>query len=302
VLINKKNKKIKNIALAEMRGRRHVTIMSKMNKTKPNAKCSCGSGKKYKKCCRKNDRQNNNRHKKEDKYTLRVADYMTPFIRWVMYNRPDGKYDPSTNSSIIEQLKGHFQMKINYLENPTFFSSHPKYCKPEDLWRFKLARGGEIVPLKNNQDGWFSMCFSNAWYWCQYKENCKPIIGWLMTGLTPEMAKKSAAPSNAAYEDGGMMNDKIRWTPEQAEFAAELHLVVQTPQGLYDPTPDYDPSIKQKLFITDPKLQKMIDGERDWRKYQSIINTIRDFTEHQSGFLHKPEMFEWKCPHIMCGF
>jgi hypothetical protein len=40
-------------SLKQMRRRHYVTIVNKGQKLRPNQPCPCGSGKKYKKCCKK---------------------------------------------------------------------------------------------------------------------------------------------------------------------------------------------------------------------------------------------------------
>ena len=94
------------------------------------------------------------------------------------------------------------------------------------------------------------------------------------------------------------------WKGEAQTFAAELHIVVEKDDGAWwDPTPDYDVSIKEKIFITDPKLQEMLDAcdYEDRHHYTQIIENIKQFTDKGTGFLHKPSMFEWRCPHIIVG-
>ena len=87
--------------------------------------------------------------------------------------------------------------------------------------------------------------------------------------------------------------------------AAELHLIVEFEDGtLYDPTPDYDPTISSKIWVNDPELQEMVDRVegKGYDRYRNLIGTIQDFTPGGSGFLHKYNMDDWRCPHIFIGF
>lgn len=86
-------------------------------------------------------------------------------------------------------------------------------------------------------------------------------------------------------------------------FSAELHLIVELPDGtLYDPTPDYDPTIIDvKLWVNDPQLQEMVDRVegKGMKQYTNLIGTIQDWTPGGSGFLHKYNMDDWRCPMIL---
>ena len=271
-------------------------------KQKANAKCACGSGKKFKKCCKKKVME-------EKRPIYRIADEMTPFKKYLLGDEVEWDANPRTNSNLEKSFRLACQMKERY-KNPAFHSSHPKYCEPANIMRLMNARKGQVHQLQNNPDGWYSHCFQNAFFYAQWKTKnelyfgeygAKVRIGWLLTQVKIEdltQLNMDADPISGKSHQKHMEG-------QDNSFAAELHLIVEMPDGtLYDPTPDYDPTIDVKLWVNDPKLQKMVDSVegKGYNTYKNMIATIQDFTPGRSGFLHKYNMDDWRCPLIMMGF
>ena len=261
-------------------------------KQKANAKCACGSGKKFKKCCKK-------KVLAARLPIYRIADEMTPFKHYLLGDEVDWDANPATNKNLEMSFRMACNMKERY-KNPSFRSSHPKFCEPANIMRLMNARKGQVHQLQNNPDGWYSHCFQNAFFYAQWKGG-KPKIGWLLTQTKPgleHILNMDADPSKGRSHQKHMKG-------KDNSFAAELHLIVEMPDGtLYDPTPDYDPTISSKIWVNDPELQEMVDRVegKGYDRYRNLIGTIQDFTPGRSGFLHKYNMDDWRCPHIFIGF
>tara|TARA_R110002110_G_scaffold247753_1_gene464000 strand:+ start:73 stop:978 length:906 start_codon:yes stop_codon:yes gene_type:complete len=280
-----------------------------------NQKCPCGSKKKYKKCCKKNvilnkaDKIHSWQTKKgtqsggylsrngglKSAKVIKLANHMTPFKFWCITHVKEFDFNPATNDRIITHVKKHYQMIEEY-KCPKFVASHPKHVKLLDLLTFQESRDGKLVRLKNTNIGWYSHCFQNSFFYTKFKGCGKPKIGWLVTGFPREV--KCKVPEVFAKHQNGEAPDM--------SFSAELHVVWEAPDGeLIDPTEDYNPTIDSKIFIEDPKLQKMLDMNNcfdNFSKYIHVVGTIQQMTPLGSGFLHKNNMKTWKCPIIMIGY
>ena len=277
-------------------------------KQKPNAKCACGSGKKFKKCCKNGDiRVYDNGSPKRIKVS--IQDHMTDFKWWCF--KEAGKYmdydfNPATNNDIVDNVLQHHKMIEEY-KCKSFVASHPQFINDEDLGAFINARsdvpGGKgrdagIECLTNITDGWFSLCFQNTFaYMMREREAGRkgtPLIGWLITGF-PTGVKYSCELKGLG--DGGESVD--------GSFSAEIHLCYKADNGsVIDPTQDYNPTIDYKVFVPDPQLQNILDMNRcydDFALYMNIISNIIRFTPGGTGFLHKNNFKDWKCPMIMMG-
>ena len=294
-----------------------------------NQKCPCESGKKYKKCCKnkvilnnadiihswqseegiQRGRKQKSQALKSSKYyrgeksgrstitdtVIKLQDHMTPFKFWCITHVKEFDFNPATNDRIITHVKNHYQMIEEY-KNPKFVASHPKFVKLLDLLTFQESRDGKLVRLKNTNIGWYSHCFQNSFFYTKFKGCGKPKIGWLVTGFPRDV--KCKVPEVFAKHQNGEAPDM--------SFSAELHVVWEAPDGeLIDPTEDYNPTIDSKIFIEDPKLQKMLDMNNcfdNFSKYMHVVGTIQQMTPLGSGFLHKNNMKTWKCPIIMIGY
>ena len=274
-------------------------------KQKPNAKCACGAGKKFKKCCKKKVME-------ETRPIYRIADEMTPFKHYLLGDEVEWDANPATNKNLEMSFRQACNMKERY-KNPSFRSSHPKYCEPANIMRFMNARKGQVHQLQNNPDGWYSHCFQNAFFYAQWvsrkqlyfgEDGAKVRIGWLLTQCQPGVDMK-VDEDFITKMAGKKQTHQAHMKGQDNSFAAELHLIVEMPDGtLYDPTPDYDPTIDVKLWVNDPQLQMMVDTieGKGYSTYSNMIGTIQDFTPGGSGFLHKYNMDDWHCPLIMMGF
>ena len=272
-------------------------------KQKANAKCACGSGKKFKKCCKNGDiRVYDNGSPKRIKVS--IQDHMTDFKWWCF--KEAGKYmdydfNPATNNDIVDNVLQHHKMIEEY-KCKSFVASHPQFINDEDLGAFIRARsdvpGGKgrdagIECLTNITDGWFSLCFQNTFaYMMREREAGRkgtPLIGWLITG----------------FPTGVKFSCDLKGKPVDGSFSAEIHLCYKADNGsVIDPTQDYNPTIDYKVFVPDPQLQNILDMNRcydDFALYMNIISNIIRFTPGGTGFLHKNNFKDWKCPMIMMG-
>jgi len=260
-------------------------------KQKANAKCACNSGKKYKKCCKKKVMA-----EKQTIYKIPMND----FRYWLLANGREETGNWNANPNTNKNINGSIQVACDMIErykDPTFYSSHPKYLDHMNILKFCIARKGKLHNLQNHEQGWYSHCFQNAYFYAKYKGG-KPKIGWLLTQTKPNVKhtqmKDAMSQKTLAHAEG-----------EDLSFAAELHLIVEFEDGtLYDPTPDYDPTIDEKIWVNDPQLQHMVDSVegKGFGPYTQMIGAIQDWTPGRSGFLHKHNMKEWRCPMMLMGF
>ena len=270
-------------------------------KQKANAKCACGSGKKFKKCCKNGDIRVNKLLTAQP-IKVSIKDHMTDFKWWCF--KEAGKYmdydfNPATNNDIVDNVLQHHKMIEEY-KCKSFVASHPQYINDEDLGAFINARsdvpGGKgrdagIEVLTNITDGWFSLCFQNTFaYMMREREAGRkgtPLIGWLITG----------------FPTGVKFSCELKGKPVDGSFSAEIHLCYKADNGsVIDPTQDYNPTIDYKIFVPDPQLQNMLDMNRcydNFANYMNIIASIIRFTPGGTGFLHKNNFKTWKCPMIM---
>ena len=251
-------------------------------KQKANARCACKSGKKYKKCC-KNKKQT----------TYRLDDDMSPFRYWLMkHGEKFGEFNwnPNTNKKLTNAYRTKCQMTEDRKQDG-YIVAHPEYLKMDDVVAFMSAparKGCQLYKLKNTNHGWYSHCFQNAYYFMKFKGYGKPKIGWLLTGFPGQPKKFPTGMTNIT--DGS--------------FAAELHIVWEGEGKIIDPTPDYDDTMTEKMWVDDPALQRMIDNviDRGFNRYMNVVGTIQRISPNGSGFLHKQNMLDWRCPNIMCGY
>ena len=234
-------------------------------KCKPNAKCPCGSGKKFKKCCKKKQVQRAN---------------MTPKAAYLTENPTALKtfqmeqMDFAPEDMVISMiLRNRYDNKTNKTKiNPASDWVSKQYLQEVEEWC------GDAPVRMDAADpslwGWENYCYTNAYsaavkYNMEHPEdpNARVVMGLNITQLP------DGVPSN---------------TPGR-RTSMETHAVVEINGELIDVTPDFD-GLKWKWFVPIKGWTKgcynSSGGFRDvslHRLYKAYIGEITDYVEKFSG-------------------
>lgn len=235
-------------------------------KVKPNAKCPCGSGKKYKKCCKKKQVQRAN---------------MTPKAAYLTENPTDLKSFMMANMDFAPKDKVISMILRNRIDNKTNKNkiiSKSDFVKQDYLQEVEEWCGDAPVRMDaadRSLWGWENYCYTNAYgAACKYNiehpedPNARVVMGLNITAL-PDGVRNVKYPGR--------------------RVSMETHAVVEINGELIDVTPDFD-GLKWKWFVPIEGWTKgcknASGGFRDvalHRLYKAYIGEITDYVEKFSG-------------------
>ena len=234
-------------------------------KIKPNAKCPCGSGKKWKKCCKKKIAQRKNMSPSTQYLTENPTDLKTfmmeqldfapdPYvIRMVLRNRWENK---NNTNKILSESKFVPQSYLKRVEEWCGNAPVKMYAEDKSLW------------------GWENYCYKNAYAAaCKYNmEHPENPIARVVMGL-----------NITQLPDGVRSNKPGRRT------SMETHGVLDIGGKLIDVTPDFD-GLPWKWFVPIDEWTKgcynSSGGFKDTsyhKLYKMYIGEVTSYVANYSG-------------------
>jgi len=234
-------------------------------KCKPNAKCPCGSGKKFKKCCKK-------KHIESMNLTPKAA-YLTENPTALKAFQMEHMDFAPKDVVISMVLRNRYENKTNKCKvNPASKWVSQQYLQEVEEWC-----GNAPVRMDAADPslwGWENYCYTNAYAAaCKYNmehpedPNARVVMGLNITQLP------DGIPSNTPGKRTSM----------------ETHAVVEINGELIDVTPDFD-GLKWKWFVPIDGWTKgcknASGGFRDvslHRLYKAYIGEITEYVEKFSG-------------------
>jgi len=246
-----------------------------MPKTKPNQKCPCGSGKKFKKCCRKKiiDAENVRSRIKVCSREEYLAENPTALKDYLM-NNEYCKFAP-TDECIQMVLMNRLDTAINKGK----IISQSKFVKPNFIQEVTEWNNG-VAPVKlrvadKEHLGWENCCYFNAFgYACKYNEehpddpNARVVMGLNITAL-PDGVPDSRGLGRT--------------------ISMETHAVAEVNGELIDVTPDFD-GLVWKWFVPIEEWTQScwnagygFKNAKSYKLYSATISMICEYVEGFSG-------------------